>query len=114
MGRKSFKDKEREFLAKNKINLEEKQNTFVQKQTESEKAYEYLKNKGFNVSIKDRVLYCICKDKEEYQLYVDTLLKEFGREENAYGNDITEGIKVIKKVPFSYGTTIKTYDDYER
>ena len=92
MAKKSFKDKEDAFKKKSGISLEEK-GTYIPQKTEREKALELLEKKGFKVSIKDNLLYCECKDEEEYDKYKSILIHNFGRDE---------------KVPFSFGASIKS------
>lgn len=93
MARKSFKEKEKAFLSKQ--NKEETTTTsassYVPLKTQREKAYDLLKEKGFNVSYRNTVLYCDCKDAEEYEEYRAVLIKHFGKDD---------------KVPFSYGASI--------
>ncbi len=93
MARKSFKEKEQAFLSKQ--NKGENTTTavpsYVPMKTEREKAYELLQAKGFDVCYRNTVLYCNCKDTDEYEQYRATLIKHFGKDD---------------KVPFSYGASI--------
>lgn len=92
--KKSFKDKEKAFLEKQKSNttsVSEVAERVVLK-TASEQAYEELLKNGFNVSFQNTtLLYCQCKDTEEYERYREFLVKNYGHD---------------GKVPFSFGASI--------
>ena len=91
MVKKSFKEKEQEFLLKNNKGIIPEK-TYIPQKTEREKALEFLLNKGFNVCIKDMVLYCECEDEEEFNKYKSILLEHFNKD---------------GKVAFSFGGSIK-------
>lgn len=88
----SFKKKEEAFKKKNNLVSSEEKSGFVPQKTERDKALEFLEKKGFKVSIKDGILYCECKDEDEFDKYKSTLISNFGRD---------------GKAPFSFGGCLK-------
>lgn len=90
--KKSFEEKERAFLEKNKTKFPTQESGgYTPPKTKRDEAYELLEKKGFSVSYKDFVLFCECSSEEEYERYVDILKSNFGKN---------------GKVPFSYGANI--------
>lgn len=90
MARKSLKQKEAEYLAKTKGG-DSPITPFIPIKSEREKAFELLEKKGFDVSYKDNVLYCNCRNKAQFEEYKAYLLEHFSRD---------------GKVAFSFGATI--------
>lgn len=91
MGRKSVKDKEREYLEKHKGESKiegSTENTYVAKPTEMQKAYGVLERKGYNLTDKDGVLFCNCNNEEEIKAFLQDLHK------------------LYDKVPFSFGYSV--------
>ena len=97
MGRKSFKEKEQAYLEKNKISSESTE-IYIPSKRKQDEAIELLKEKGFHVTFIDSILYCECKDNEEYKRYESVLLEHFG---------------IGGKVAFSFGASIKNYTEPE-
>lgn len=87
MGRKSFKEKEQEFLNKNKV----PEKIYIPTKRKQDEALEELKNKGFDVFFKDGLLHCNCENEKVFENFKTYLLNKYG-----------DG----KNVSFSFGATI--------
>lgn len=88
----AFKKKEEAFKKKNNLGTSEEKSGYIPQKTERDKALEFLEKRGFKVSIKDGILYCECKDEDEFDKYKSTLISNFGRD---------------GKAPFSFGGCLK-------
>lgn len=94
--KKSFEEKQKDYLKKNKVTLPEEPHTFILQKRKQDEALEMLIKAGFRAGFKDFILYCECADNEEYQKYENFLLKHFGKD---------------GKVAFSYGASIKNFNN---
>lgn len=87
---KSFKEKEENFKKKSGITPEEK--AYVPQKTAREYALEMLLKHQYKAEIKDNLLYCECKDEDDFLHCKSLLLEHFGRD---------------GKVPFSFGASLR-------
>ena len=92
MAKKTFKEKEQEFLSKQKGSETTAFQSLGVTKTKSEIAYDLLLRNNFTVFLRDSIIYCECENKEAYEEYKEFLLNNFGNN---------------GKVPFSFGAVFR-------